>query len=110
MFYTLLITINIVIILYLCYAIARVVLELANEEQNANKMKCNCKTSKVVPNQKSAKEAYNSFSTSLNRLIRNHPESLFTFHIMNHLQPIEKVINCYLDSQLAANNNIINRN
>ena len=110
MFYTLLITINIVIILYLCYAVARVVLELANEEQNANKTKCNCKTSKVVPNQKSAKEAYNSFSTSLNRLIRNHPESLFTFHIMNHLQPIEKVINCYLDSQLAANNNIINRN
>jgi hypothetical protein len=110
MFYTLLITVIVVIILYLCYAIAKVVFELANEEQNANKSKCNCKTSKVVPNQKSAKEAYNSFSTSLNRLSRNHPESLFTFHIMNHLQPVEKVFYGYLDSQSQNNNNIINQN
>ncbi len=57
MFYTLLITVNVPIILYLCYAVAKVVVELANEEQNANETKCNCKTSKVVPNQKSAKRS-----------------------------------------------------
>ena len=103
MFYYFLITVNVVIILYLIYAVATVIFELAEEEKKVpkNRYNCkyNCKFPKIVPNQKSAKEAYNHFSISLNRLIRDHQESLFTSHIMNHLQPLQQMINCYLENK-----------
>jgi|APCry1669189241_1035207.scaffolds.fasta_scaffold81143_1 hypothetical protein len=99
MFYYFLITVNVVIILYLIYAVATVIFELAEEEKKVPKNRYNCKFPKIVPNQKSAKEAYNHFSISLNRLIRDHQESLFTSHIMNHLQPLQQMINCYLENK-----------
>jgi hypothetical protein len=72
MFYSFLVAVNVVIILYLIYAVATVLFELAKEEQKAPNDRYKCKVLKIVPNQKSAKEAYNHFSISLNRLIRNH--------------------------------------
>ncbi len=55
MFYYFLVTVNIVIILYLIYAVATVLFELAEEEQKAPKNRYKCKNPKIVPNQKSAK-------------------------------------------------------
>ena len=68
MFYYFLIMVNVVIILYLIYAVATVIFELAEEEKKVPKKRYNCKFPKIVPNQKSAKEAYNHFSISLNSI------------------------------------------
>jgi hypothetical protein len=91
--------VNVVIILYLIYTVSTVLFELAEEEQKAPKNRYKCKVPKIVPNQKSAKEAYIHFSISLNRLIRDHQESLFTSHILNHFQPLQHMINCYLEGK-----------
>jgi len=56
MFYYFLVTVNVVIILYLIYAVATVLFDLAEEEKHLKK-RYKCKVPKIVPNQKSAKEA-----------------------------------------------------
>ena len=95
-FHLFLITTNVVIILFMVYAIIKVLKEAAEEEaENRFYSVGNKIFPKIVPKQISALEAFSTFSLDLTRLI-SLPETSFTHEILNELQPIHWKVNGHL--------------